>query len=132
MTTTIRLKLPERAPQSIPRRTSCGRVTTKKRSKITSNVIASIKKLNSNGCSYSYSQLVKTPHSRKKEEQKEPPCISAAMRNLQKRYSKALENLEKERSALSYFIAKNLEKLFELSIQTRERPEIYDVVKENE
>ena len=88
-----------------------------KRRKITLEVTKQILMPNQTGNSYSYSQLTKMFLSAKQRilgkrtGKRKPPPISATMRNLQNRYSLALEAMENENSNFSYFVADNIEKL---------------------
>ena len=116
LTTTILLKLSDRTPIAAPRRTSYGKLTAKKRQKITLEVANKTSKLNQTG-SYSYSHLIemfrlaKLRILGKRTERHKSPHLSVAMRELQKRYGIALEAMKKEKTAFSFFVADNLEKL---------------------
>ena len=121
LTTTISLRLSERVHPNIPCRTSFGKITPAKRNLFTLEVTNRITEINSKGSSYSYSLLAKIIDNAKrsilgirKGKRKAAPHVSAAMRDLQARYSIAIENMNKDRSEFSYFVAGNLEKLIDM------------------
>lgn len=116
LTATISVLLSVKTPPLIPRRTSFGRISAVKRKKITASVTTAIENCKTRN-SYDYDTLTKIFTNVKRSilgvkriGQKFSP-VSAALRDLQTRYSEALVNLNIERSEFSYFVADNLEKL---------------------
>ena len=121
LTTTLFLKPFQKVSISAPRRTRYGKTTSKKHSKIISEVTTKVSLLMSNGASPGYSQLISIFANAKRrilgirptDTQQKPSPLSSTMVLLQNKFSNAIKNLERNKSKFSLFIVENLEKLID-------------------
>ena len=117
LVTTITMNEPEQVPVSVTKRTAFRRLSWKKQALIDSAVLNNIAELQQNGASPDYFLLVDIFSSAKRKflgiraTKRASPPLSPAMRDLQRRFSRSVEAMERESSAFSFFVADNLEKL---------------------
>ena len=115
--TTIVLKPFEKVSISAPRRTKYGKITRKKHCKIIHEVTTKVSQLLKNGVPPDYSQLVsifanvKGRVLGKRSTKNRPSPLSPTMLLLQNKFTNAIANMRRDKSDLSLFKVKNLEKL---------------------
>ena len=115
--TTIVLKPFAKVSISAPRRTQYGKTTRKKHSKIIYEITTKVSLLVRNGASPDYLQLAgifanaKDRILGKRSTKNRPSPLSSTMLLLQNKFTNAIANMRRDKSDLSLFKVKNLEKL---------------------
>ena len=115
--TTIIVNRPKRVSIPVKRRIAYGRLSKKKQMRIVAEVSSKLVELQNSGSSPDYFQLTKVFSAVKqrflgiRDTIRSTTPLSPTMRNLQKKFYRAIDNLKKYKTPFSIFVADNIEKL---------------------